>query len=107
VQITERDLTGLVEAAVTFNGSVVPSLTVMAGLDVRRIGVAGDGVDVSMSHVAATELLPYLAVQLGLGLPLAKGTWLVEPTIRREYLLGDTRAAWRFGLEVSFALRRE
>ena len=104
VRITERDLTGVFEAALTYSGPVVPSLTVMAGIDVRRLHVEGDGVDVTMSHASATELLPYLAVQLGVGLPLAHGTWLVEPTIRREFLLGDTRADWRFGLEVSYSL---
>lgn len=105
LRITERDFTAHAEAALTFDGTVVPSLSVMGGLDVRRIGVEGDGIDVASSRIAHTELLPYLAVQLGLGLPLAKGKWLVEPTIRREFLLGDSRAGWRFGLEVSYALR--
>jgi hypothetical protein len=105
LRITERDFTAHAEAALTFDGTVVPSLSVMGGLDVRRINVEGAGIDVSMSRVAHTELLPYIAVQLGLGLPLAHGKWLVEPTIRREFLLGDSRAGWRFGLEVSFALR--
>jgi len=105
VRITERELTGLVEAAISFNGTVVPSLTVMTGVNLRRLGVSGDGVDVGMSRASATELLPAFAVQLGVGLPLAGGTWLVEPTIRRELLIGDSRAGWRFGIEVSFALR--
>lgn len=104
VQITERDFTSHLEAALTFDGPVVPSLTVMGGLDVRRLGIAGNGVGVSMSHTAGTELLPYVAVQIGVGLPIAHGTWLVEPTIRREFLFGDTRASWRFGLEVSYLL---
>ena len=106
LRVTERDFTAHAEAALTFDGTVVPSLSVMCGLDVRRINVMGDGIDVSSSRIAHTELLPYLAVQLGLGLPLAHGKWLVEPTIRREFLLGDTRAGWRFGLEVSYVLRR-
>lgn len=105
VRIIERDLTGLFEAAISYNGSVVPSLTVMSGIHVRSIHVEGDGVDVRMSRASATELLPNISVQLGIGLPLARGTWLVEPTIRRELLLGDSRAGWRFGIEVSFALR--
>ncbi len=104
LQITERDFTAGAEAAITYDGPVVPSLAVIGGLDVRRIGIAGDGIDVSASHTAHTELLPYLAVQVGLGLPIAKGTWLVEPTIRREYMFGDARVGWRFGLEVSYAL---
>jgi hypothetical protein len=105
LRVTERDGTAQLETAITFDGTVVPSLSVMAGIDVRRINVESDGIDVASSRIPHTELLPYLAVQVGLGLPLAKGRWLVEPTIRREYLFGDTRAGWRFGLEVSFALR--
>ena len=105
VRITERELTGLFEAAISYNGTVVPSLTVMSGVHVRSINVEGDGVDVRMSQASATELLPNLSVQLGVGLPLARGTWLVEPTIRRELLIGDSRAGWRFGLEISIALR--
>jgi len=104
LRITERDGTAVLDAAVTYDGAVVPSLSVMAGVDVRRINVEGDGIDVSMSRIAHTEVLPYLAVQVGLGLPIAKGKWLVEPTIRREFLYGDTRADWRFGLEISYAL---
>ena len=104
LRITERDFTAQLETAITFDGTVVPSLSVMGGLDVRRIGVEGDGIDVSMSRGAHTELLPYLGVQIGLGLPLAHGKWLVEPTIRREFFLGDSRAGWRFGLEVSYVL---
>jgi hypothetical protein len=104
VRITERELTGLIEAAISYNGTVVPSLTVMSGIHVRRLGIEGDGVDVGMSQASATELLPNLSVQLGVGLPLARGTWLVEPTIRRELLFGDSRAGWRFGLEVSMVL---
>ncbi len=105
LRVTERDFTTHAEVALTFDGTVVPSLAVMGGLDVRRIGVEGDGIDVSSSHIAHTELMPYLAMQIGVGLPLAHGTWLVEPTIRREFLLGDARVDWRFGLEVSYALR--
>lgn len=104
VRITERELTGLIEAAVTFNGTVVPTLTVMSGAHLRRLGIEGDGVDVGMSRASATELVPNISVQLGVGLPLANGTWMVEPTIRRELLLGDSRAGWRFGLEVSMVL---
>lgn len=104
LRITERELTGLFEAAISYSGTVVPTLTVMSGINVRSIQVAGDGVDVSMSRVSATELLATVSVQLGVGLPLAHGTWLVEPTIRRELLFGDSRAGWRFGLEISIAL---
>jgi hypothetical protein len=107
LRVTERDFTAHAEAAITFDGTVVPSLSVMGGLDVRRVNVQGDGIDVASSRIAHTEVLPYIAVQIGLGLPIAKGKWLVEPTIRREFLYGDTRAGWRFGLEVSFALRSE
>lgn len=104
LRITERDFTAQAEAALTFDGTVVPSLTVMGGLDVRHVGVEGDGIDVSMSRVRHNELLPYLAVQIGVGLPLANGRWLVEPTIRREFMHGDARVDWRFGLEVSYRL---
>lgn len=104
VRITERDFTSQVEAAITFSGPVVPSLAIMGGLDVRSIGIEGNGIGVAMSHTAGTELLPYIAVQTGVGLPIAHGTWLVEPTIRREFLFGDARPSWRFGLEVSYLL---
>lgn len=105
LRITERDFTAHAEAALLFDGTVVPSLAVMGGLDVRRVDVQGDGIDVASSRVAHTELLPYIAVQIGVGLPIAKGKWLVEPTIRREFMFGDARVDWRFGLEVSYALR--
>lgn len=104
LRITERDFTVHAEAALTFDGTVVPSLAVMGGLDVRHVGVEGDGIDVSMSRIRHNELLPYLAVQIGLGLPIAQGKWLVEPTIRREFMFGDSRVDWRFGLEVSYRL---
>ncbi len=104
LRITERDVTAHVEAAIVFDGTVEPSLTVMGGLDVRRVNVEGHQIDVSTSHIAHTERLPYLAVQLGLGLPIAHGAWLVEPTIRREIMFGDSRIDWRFGLEVSYVL---
>lgn len=104
LRVTERDFTAQLEAALTFDGTVVPSLALMGGLDVRRVGVEGDGISTSSSRIPHTELLPYLAVQLGLGLPIAKGTWLVEPTIRREFMFGDARVDWRFGLELSYKL---
>jgi hypothetical protein len=43
-------------------------------------------------------------VQVGLGIPLARGALLAEPVVRFELTAGDDSAHWRHGVELTARL---
>lgn len=102
--VREYDLVGRIELGATYTGPVWPSLSVGGGGAVRWIRVAGDTPGASASAINRSELLPAIDVQLSVALPVRRGTVLIEPVLRRQWVLGDTRLDWMWGLDLRAAL---
>jgi hypothetical protein len=105
LQVQERDLVATGELGLALDGAVVPSLTVGAGFASRWISLdARQPVDDGGEHISRHQVLATGYVQVGLGIPLARGFLLAEPILRHERTAGDDRAAWRYGLELTVQL---
>jgi len=102
IQVREHDLGLGAELGLLRDGRVIPSLTLGATLAVRMIDLdVGDQVTVMSERADRIEVLPGGFVQLGLGLPVARGAVVIEPVVRYEVVAGDPRLGWRWGVEIS------
>ena len=82
--------------------SASDSLSLQVGLARRWFDVTATDIDVSMSKFVRSEWLPMVSLQAGLGPPLTNRL-LVEPLVRFETLVGDTRLGLRWGVEATIA----
>jgi hypothetical protein len=102
VAMREHDVAFSAEAGLVFDATVVPSLSVGTGVVARSVSLTTQAPvaagDEQLSH---WEALPMIYSQLGLGLPMWKGKLLVEPFVRTEWLRGDPRSHWRYGLDIT------
>lgn len=102
--VREYDLAARLELGVTLTGPIWPSLSVGGGAAARWIRVAGDTPGGGASAINRTELLPAVDAQLSVALPVRRGTVLIEPFVRRQWVLGDARLDWAWGLDLRAAL---
>jgi hypothetical protein len=103
LNIHEREVSLVGDIGLVHQGKVVPSLSLQAGLAHRWFDVTTTDIDLSMSKFGRSEWLPMLSLQAGLGLPLSKRL-LVEPFMRFETVISDTRLGLRWGVEATLAL---
>jgi hypothetical protein len=103
LNIREREVSLAGDVGLVRQGAVVPSLSLQVGLARRWFDVTATDIDVSMSRFGRSEWLPMVSLQAGLGLPLTKRV-LVEPFVRFETLVSDTRLGLRWGVEATVAL---
>lgn len=103
LNIHEREVSVAGDIGLVRQGAVVPSLSFQVGLAHRWFDVTATDIDVSMSKFGSSEWLPMLALQAGLGLPLTKRL-LVEPFVRFETLVSDSRLGLRWGIEATVAI---
>lgn len=105
VRFEETDTTTLLEAAITRDWYVVPTLAFGGGYDFRRIKVKVSApVDSADDRLNRKETLWMWYVQGGLGLPLLKARILLEPTVRYHTIQYDARSHWLFGIEMTIGI---
>ena len=99
--LTERDLGGSLELAVSDQAIVVPTLAIAGAMIRRTISLsAASDIDTSRSMLDHTELLPGLYGQLAVGLPVGR-RFMLEPYMRFEWIPNDRRSRLAWGLDVS------
>lgn len=103
LNIHEREVSLAGDFGLVHQGNVVPSLSLQLGLAHRWFDVTAMDIDRTMSKFGRSEWLPMISLQAGLGLPLSKRL-LVEPFMRFETLVSDTRLGLRWGIEATLAL---
>ena len=102
VRFDERDGTAYAEIGALYDGVVIPSVTVGAGLVVRHLELRlGESIAREDEPVSRWEVLPGFHAQVGAGIPLAGGALVVEPFVRLDAIAGDGRARWRYGVDVT------
>ncbi len=106
ISIAERDVLASAEFGAVYDGPVIPSISVGVGGALRFISltleepISAPGED----RTSRTQTYARVFGQLGLGLPVASGTIVLEPNLRYEFAFGDDRIAWRAGFDISYAL---
>lgn len=105
VRFSERDLATSVEAGILFNAAVVPSFSIGTTLVHRRTRfIASGSVTAADDRIGGRELLPGVYTQLGIGIPMWRGGFIMEPFVRWHRLAGDHRASTRAGVEFTAKL---
>jgi len=103
-RVQERGLQGTAELGVVFDAWLVPSLTVGAGVDYRSIGFIGRGIVADSDALDRTEWLGLAYAQVGLGVPLFQGAFMIEPYARLQHTFSDDRSLVQLGFDLTFAL---
>lgn len=101
VRIEEWDIRPALELGVLRDGPFIPVLAVGIGAVARHTSLQTTApittVDGPQSH---KELMPRAYIHAAIGIPLGRGV-VLEPFGRYEVIVGDTRSAWRLGLDIS------
>jgi hypothetical protein len=103
LRIEERELSFAGDVGLVWQSTVVPSISLQAGLVHRWFDVTATGIEASLSNLGQSERLPMISAQAGLGLPLTKRL-LVEPFVRFEKIATDSRFGLRWGFEATMSL---
>jgi hypothetical protein len=103
-QIQERGVQGTAELGVVYDAWLVPSLSVGAGVNYRSLEFVGRGIVAASDALDRTEWLGLVYAQAGLGLPLFRGAFVVEPYARLQHTLSDDRALLQLGIDLTFSL---
>ena len=101
LQIVEKDSTFSAEAAILFDWYVVPSFSFGSGLLYRTIRSSTKEPIAPGNAISINERIPLYFVQVGLGLPLLEGRFLVEPFFRKFWVPNDSRMKDLYGFEGS------
>ena len=101
VAVEERGPTAAVEVGILNDGIVVPSLTFGAGAVYRFIRLHTEGNVARSGKLDRQELLGLLYAQLGIGIPIEGGRFMVEPYLRLQKTMSDDRSLLQFGWDVT------
>lgn len=105
VRFEETDTTTLLEAAITRDWYVVPTLAFGGGYDFRRTKVKVSApIDTADDRLGRKETLWMWYMQGGIGLPLLKARILLEPTVRYHTIQYDARSHWLFGVDMTVGI---
>lgn len=105
LRFEERDVLWSAELGLLYDGVVIPSFTLGGGLLHRWIDVdAASSITVSESQFSRTETLGWGYAQVGLGIPFAQGTVVLEPFFRAQLTAYDERSYIRYGAELTIQL---
>ena len=106
VDFVERDAMLAAELGGLYDGPVVPAVALGGGVTARRLALklAPDLV-ADEEPISRWEFLPVAYAQLAAGVPVARGALMLEPFARFEIVAGDDRARWRYGIDLTVALR--
>jgi hypothetical protein len=103
-RVQEHGVQGTAELGLVFDAWLVPSLTVGAGIEYRSLDFVGRGIVADSDALDRKEWLGLAYAQVGLGLPLFRGAFMVEPYARVQHTVSDDRALLQLGFDLTFAL---
>lgn len=108
IKIREQSFRGGLELGILYEGVMVPSVSLQAGVLRRQLMLEKGSQIISESRsFPTTEWLPTATMNLGLGLPLEGGKLILEPFYRFVWIAKDTRQTTQWGLDASWALSVE
>ncbi len=88
------------ELGIVADGFLVPSITAGLGAVFRTISLKTTApIVLKEDKISRSETLPYFYIQIGCGLPIWNGFFLLEPFVRFENVTGDDRARKHYGFE--------
>lgn len=103
-RVQEHGVQGTAEIGLVYDAWLVPSFTVGAGVDYRSINFVGRGIVADSDVLDHKEWLGLAFAQVGLGLPLFQGAFMVEPYARVQRTFTDDRSLLQLGFDLTFAL---
>ncbi len=103
VRVEERALYGLGELGIVYDAMLVPSFSLGGGVMQRwiRLTVSGDVQSPTDDPLDRNETLGMIYWQFGLGIPISRGRFMVEPYLRNQYTFSDERSHWQYGFDAS------
>lgn len=105
LRIEESDFMASAEAGFLWNWYVVPSLTFGYGYDFRTIKLkTSEPISMVDDRISGKETLNVMYGQMGVGVPVMSGLFLLEPFIRYWDIKTDDRSHWTFGAEATVAI---
>lgn len=102
LRIEETDFVATAEVGLVYEWYVVPSLTLGMGVDFRTTKLRIEApIDVDSDKISGSERLMLGYAQIGVGIPIEQGLFLIEPMVRFQRLELDDRSWLSFGVETS------
>lgn len=108
IKIREQSFRGGLELGILYEGFMVPSVSLQAGVLRRQLTLEKGAQVISESKSFPTiEWLPTTTMNLGLGVPIEGGKLILEPFYRFVWIAKDTRQTSQWGIDASWALSVE
>jgi hypothetical protein len=105
MRVEETDTTLLAEGGIMRDWYIVPVVSYGLGYDFRTTKIKIKApIDAADSRLNRSERLMMWYLQLGAGLPLAKGLFVLEPQLRYQSIEYDDRSRWVVGMEATIGL---
>ncbi|MGE0788155.1 MAG: hypothetical protein AB7S26_20960 [Sandaracinaceae bacterium] len=101
LRVDERGFYAAAEVGLVLDAVVVPSLSVGLGPTFRWIDASGTTAYADLDQLDAFEASMLMYANVGLGIPVEQGLFVVEPYARFFHVLGDDRAWLRLGVELT------
>jgi hypothetical protein len=108
IKIREQSFRGGFELGILYEGLMVPSISLQAGVLRRKLTLDTSSQITSKStDFPMIEWLPMGILNLGLGLPIEGGKLILEPFYRFVWIAKDTRQTSQWGIDASWSLSFE
>lgn len=104
LKFNEYDFKTTAEMGIVWSAAVIPSLSVGMGAIYRSTSLESSAPIENHSSMGGKSILPVVHAQLGVGIPIEKGFIVVEPYIRKLFILNDSRYPWATGTELTVSL---
>lgn len=101
LRFLEHDIGAHFALTLLYDWWVVPTLTVGTGPLIRVLEVSTDVPIDAENDLSDVSVLFSGYLQIGVGLPIAKGILIIEPFARYEWVPADARILNRFGTDVT------
>jgi hypothetical protein len=91
------------ELGLVNDATVVPSFSLGGGVMQRwiRFVAGGDVQNPTDDPLDRNETLGMIYWQFGLGIPISRSLFMVEPYLRNQYTFADARSHWQYGFDAS------
>ena len=104
-EVKENSTRGTMETGVVLDGPLIPAAAIQALVLRRTLELDTRGTATILTPQSKrSEWLFGAAVQIGLGIPIEEGRFLIEPFFRLLMIPGDTRQTSQWGGELSWAI---
>ncbi len=102
----ENDIGADIDIGLLYDWLVIPSLNVGLGGIYRFTSFTVKDPVHTKTDLSDFWFLAQGYVQFGVGIPIERGLLVLEPFGRYNYILGDARSRWNYGLRLTLALIR-